>query len=462
MKITDLKGKKVTVMGLGLHGGGVGTISFLAKAGANVLVTDIKTKEELINPLEKLKGLKNVKYVFGQHRSEDFTNADLIIKTPQVSWNNQHIKLALSKNIPVEVDASLFFKFCHNPIIGITGTKGKTTTASLIYDILEEAGKTPIKVGVSQVSVLDKLKKIKKDSIIVFELSSWRLASLGREKLSPQIAVWTNFYPDHLNYYKDMESYKRDKRYILAYQKSTDQAVINWDQETLKSLEPEIKANLTKFSILNELNGQSIYLKENSIFWNDGEEIKKIIDVNEIKIKGRHNLGNVLAACGVALLLGVKKEKIKEVVSNFKGIAHRLELVREIKGVKYYNDTSATTPESAIAGIESFSEPLILIAGGSDKKLDLSNLAETIAKKSKEIIFLKGIATNNIIDKLKKRGLRKNFPIVDSMEQAVILAEELADRGDVVLLSPGAASFGLFKSEFDRGNKFKEAVRNLE
>ncbi|MFZ5982289.1 MAG: Mur ligase family protein, partial [Patescibacteria group bacterium] len=205
MKIEELKGKKITVMGLGLHGGGIGTIKFLSGVGAKVTVTDIKAKEELAQSLEKIKGLKNVETVFGQHRREDFIKADMVIKNPGVPWNNQHIKLALENDVPVEIDASLFFKLCQNPIIGITGTKGKTTTASLIFEILKTAGKNPLQVGVGQVSVLDKLELLKKDTWVVFELSSWRLSGLGRAKLSPQIAVWTNFYPDHLNYYKDLE-----------------------------------------------------------------------------------------------------------------------------------------------------------------------------------------------------------------------------------------------------------------
>ena len=200
MKISDLKGKKVTVMGLGLHGGGVGTIKFLAEVGAKVTVTDIQSKEKLQSSLEKIKGYKNIQCAFNQHRIEDFTNTEMIIKSPPIPWSNKHIKAALEKDIPVEVDSSLFFKLCPCPIIGITGTKGKSTTSSLIWEILEKSGKSPIKVGISQISVLDKLLKIKKNNIAVFELSSWRLSALGRYGLSPQIAVFLNIFPDHLNY----------------------------------------------------------------------------------------------------------------------------------------------------------------------------------------------------------------------------------------------------------------------
>ena len=216
-----MKGKKITVMGLGLHGGGIGTVRFLSEIGAQVVVTDLKSKEELAPSLKKLAGLKNVTYVLGQHWPEDFKKVDMVIKTPPVPWTNKYIKMALESNVSVEIDSSLFFKFCRNLIIGVTGTKGKTTTAHLIYKILEAAGISAVEVGVSQISVLDKLKDLKKDSVVVFELSSWRLSALGKHKLSPQIAVITNLFPDHLNRYKNFREYVRAKEIIFKYQKGT-------------------------------------------------------------------------------------------------------------------------------------------------------------------------------------------------------------------------------------------------
>ena len=465
MQLEDLKGKRITVMGLGLHGGGIGTVRFLHSAGAKVLVTDLKSKEELGPSLEKLKDLKNIEYVFGQHRTEDFANTDMIIKSPPVSWGNKYIKLALEKNIPVEIDSSLFCQLCKNPIIGITGTKGKTTTATLIYEILKAAGKSPIKAGVGQISVLDKLGEIKKDSIIVFELSSWRLSALGKYKISPQIAVLTNIYPDHLNYYADMDKYITDKKYIFLNQKNTDYCVINWDDKYLKALEPEINSQLIKFSGQKVVEGRSVYIVDRVIFWNNGIDEKKIVEIAEVPLKGEHNLGNIMAAIGAAKALGVESKYIREVILNFKGIAHRLELVRELNGVKYYNDTSATTPESAISGIQSFTEPIILIGGGSDKKLEMAEFAKVINEKVKGVIFFKGEATNKIISALKKLLPEKSdsdFTIVETMEKALEIAKNSAISGDVVLLSPGAASFGLFQNEFDRGNQFKEAINKLK
>lgn len=463
MKVEDLKDKKITVMGLGLHGGGIGTVRFLVSAGAKVIVTDLKSKEYLAPSLEKLKDLKGVEYVLGQHRTEDFTKVDMVIKTPPASWTSKHIKLALENNIPVEIDSSLFFKLCRNPIIGVTGTRGKTTTASLIYEILKTAGKNPIKAGIGQISVLDKLKELKKDSLVIFELSSWRLSALGRYKLSPKIAVITNVYPDHLNHYKSMAEYIADKKNIFLHQKTGDICVINSDNEITRGFELEMKAEVIKFSTHKISNGKTVYIDDEYIYLNNGIDDKKIMNVAEIKIKGRHNLSNILAAIGVAEALGIEMDLVKKTIIEFKGLPHRLEFVRELNGVQYYNDTSATSPEGAISGINSFAEPIILIAGGSDKKLDMAEFARTISEKIKGVIFIKGEGTDKIISALQKIiPDAEKFKIVESMDKAVELAKNSAEKGDVVLLSPGTASFGLFVNEFDRGNKFKEAVKGLK
>lgn len=466
MKVEELKGKKITVMGLGLLGGGLGVVRFLHSAGAKIIVTDLKSKEELESSLEKLKDLRGIKYILGKHRIEDFTQVDMIVKNPAASWENKYIKLALDKNIPVEVDSSLFFKLCRNTIVGVTGTKGKTTTSTLIYEILKEAGKNAIKVGIDKVSVLDKLKELKKDSIVVFELSSWRLSALGKYKISPQVAVITNIYPDHLNYYKNMDTYVQDKKYIFSNQAPNDFCVINWDDNKLREMSPEIKSQTIKFSHHEVSRGRAVYISNGSIYLNDGIDEKKVVDISEIKLKGKHNLVNILAGIGAAYSLGVKLEKIRKTILNFeKAPAQRLEFIREFKEVKYYNDTAATTPESAIQGIKSFEEPIILICGGADKNLDMSELARIICKKVEGVVFLKGEASDKIISEMNKilpENAKKRFPIVESMKKAVEVAKTVAEPGDVILLSPGAASFGTFKNEFDRGDKFVEEVKKMK
>ncbi|HOF42650.1 MAG TPA: UDP-N-acetylmuramoyl-L-alanine--D-glutamate ligase [Candidatus Moranbacteria bacterium] len=461
----DFKDKKITVMGIGLHGGSIAMIKFLVARGAKVIATDIKTKEQLAPSLEQLKGVKNVQYVLGQHRREDFTNVDMVIKNPAVPWSDEHIKFALEKNIPVEMDSSLFFKLCKNPIIGVTGSKGKTTTAKMIYDLLKSTGRKPIKVGIGQISVIDKLERLEKDSVVVFEFSSWRLSALGREKLSPHIAVITNILQDHLNYYKTMEKYVADKKYIFSNQKPKDWLVINSGDEKVVEISKDASSQFFRFSNMPIKESPSVFIEDGYIFLNDGVDTKKLSSINDIKILGRHNLMNVLAAIGAAYAFGINFEEIRTALSDLEGVPHRLEFVRRFSGVEYYNDTAATIPDAAILALEAFEKPLILIAGGADKNLDFKEFALKIFEKARNVILLEGTATEKIMDCLKKvapEEFVQSVRIASSMESAVAVAKSKAQPGDVVLLSPGAASFGLFNNEFDRGDKFKKAIMSLK
>lgn len=466
MNTDYFRNKKITVFGLGLLGGGLGVVKFIAKHGAKkIIITDIKSKEELRRSIEKLKGIKNIEFVLGYHRIEDFTKVDMVIKNPQIPWDNKYIKEALSKKIPVEMDSSLFFKLCPNKIIGITGTKGKTTTSCMVFDLLYNSGKNPIMVGVGQESVLDKLERLKNDSVVVFELSSWRLSALGRSGLSPHIAVFKNIFPDHLNYYKGMKDYIEDKENICKYQKPEDWFIFNSEDEIIQKISQRVKSQVVGFSFKRENDGRSVFYEDEQIYLNDGIDIHRVVGKDKLVNFSEHNISNLLAAIGVAFALGIELDKIKKAVLKINSISHRLEFVAEINGIKYYNDSAATIPDAAIAAIKSFKQPIILIAGGSDKNLDFSDFAKLISEKVKGIIFLKGNATEKLIEKLIKNTPdreHRRFEIFDSMNKAVEEAARVADKGDIVLLSPGAASFGLFENEFDRGDKFKKTVKNLK
>lgn len=460
------KDKKITVFGLGLLGGGLGTVKFVAKHGAKkIIVTDIKDKKELQKSVEKLKGIKNIEFVLGYHRIEDFTKVDMVIKNPRIPWNNKYIKAAIEKKIPVEMDSSLFFRFCKNKIIGITGTKGKTTTSSMIFDLLKNCGQKPVMVGVGEEPVLDKLEELKKDSLVVFELSSWRLSALGRLGLSPQVAVFKNIFPDHLNYYKDMQEYIDDKKNICKYQKPSDWCIFNGDDEVIEDIAKGVRSQLLEFSSERKNIGRSVFFEEGKIYLNDGIDIKVIADENILRNFTKHNLYNLMPAIGVAFTIGIEFEKIKKAISKIRSINHRMEFVDEIRGIKYYNDSAATIPQAAIAALECFEKPIILIAGGSDKNLNFDKFGQAIVQKVKGLILLKGDATEKLIESLKQNipeREHKHFKVLDSMNKAVEEATRVADQEDIVLLSPGAASFGLFKNEFDRGDKFKEAVNVLK
>ncbi|MFH0929642.1 MAG: UDP-N-acetylmuramoyl-L-alanine--D-glutamate ligase [Candidatus Moraniibacteriota bacterium] len=466
MKKSDFKGKKVTVMGIGLHGGGIATVRFFASAGAKVIATDLKTEKELAPSIEKLKDLKNVTFILGQHRIEDFENVDMVVKSPAAPWSSKHIQAALKKKIPVEMDSSIFFKLCKLPIIGVTGTKGKTTTATLIEEIMKTAGKKVFTAGIGQKPVLDALDEIGdvKDGVVVFELSSWRLSGLGRENLSPHIAVITNIFPDHLNYYGTMEKYIADKKYIFSSQKTEDYVVLNYDNENARILADKSESKRIFFTANAKIDSADDFVgvKTGKIFYQTGGEEKNICDLNDIKLRGGHNIGNILAAVAATSAYGILPDKICEAIKNFKSVPHRLEFVRELDGVKYINDTAATMPDAAIAGVNSFSKPIILIAGGMDKNLDFADFAKAISEKVKKVIFLKGDATEKIKTELKKIDAENKIDSeFDNLKKAILRAKSVSGPGDSVLFSPGATSFNMFKNEIDRGEKFREAVEKL-
>ncbi len=464
----NLKNKKVTVMGIGLHGGGVAIIQWLSKQGARIVATDKKSAKELDVSIVKIKKLKNVKIVTGQHRLEDFTHSDLVIKNPTVPWTNKYIKAAIENKVPVEMDSSLFMQLCPTEnIIGVTGTKGKTTTSLILAHILEEAGKQVVKVGIGQEAVMNKLSQIKKDSWVVFELSSWRLSVMSLIKKSPKFAIITNIFPDHLNYYASMEKYVLDKENIFKFQKEGDILVTNYDQvEYFEQFSELSKGEVFSYSKETGDFEKGIFVRDDSIFFKKDNKEELLFEIGEISLRGKHNLANVLAASVIAKLIGVSTVNIRNSISTFLGVKHRLEYVGKKTGVAYYNDTTATTPESAVVGIEAFTRPIHLICGGSNKKLDLRLLARKIALDENvvSISLLQGEATESLIKLLREfdGASAKIKGLYDSMDGVVESLSLTAKEGEIVLLSPGCASFGMFVNEFDRGDQFKESVDNIE
>lgn len=461
------KGKRVTVFGIGLNRGALATIRFLVESGAKeVIATDIKTKEELAPTLKELASFKNITYVLGQHRVEDFTHVDMVVKNPIIPWTNEYIKLALDHHIPVEMDASLFVCLTNRPIIGITGTKGKTTTSSLIAHILEQAGRRSVRAGISQIGFLDTLKSLTESSVVVAELSSWRLSSFVAHTYSPDIAVVTNIYPDHLNYYKKMSAYVADKMNIVRFQKKTGVAVLNYDNEETRTFMSETKGRVVWFSeqVLSE--GEGVYVRDNTVYERTEGAERALFDWPKMHLFGEHNRSNILAAIAVARLQGIAEKEIMKALENFPGVPHRLEFIGEKNGVQFYNDTAATMPEAAMAGLRAFEKPVVLIAGGSDKAFEYGELAKTFVAEAKAVVLFRGTGTEKLLPLMEKaaRELGKEgtvFPVVTTMEDALQIATDEAGPGEVVLLSPGMASFGLFQNEFDRGNQFRKGVEHM-
>lgn len=443
--INFFRGKKITLMGLGILGRGVNVAKFLAECGAELTITDLKTRKELASSLEKLKKFLNIKYVLGGHDVADFRNKDMVIKAAGVPLDSIYIREAEKNKIPVEMDASLFAKLSVSNvnIIGITGTRGKSTTTQLIRETLKAAGKKVHLGGnVRGMATLPLLKTIKSGDIVVMELDSWQLQGFGEAKTSPHIAVFTNFMRDHMNYYKnDMKQYFNDKANIFKYQKNNDFLITGEKLNKIlkKFYKDEIKS---KIMVANAAKTPKNW---------------------RIKILGNHNLENIAAAVEACKRLGISDHVIKKSVEKFAGVPGRLEFAREIKMVKYYNDTAATTPEAVIAGLKAMKKykgKIILIGGGADKNLDYKEYAKIIKKYVKALILFKGAASDKIVRAFSKT----KFPvrIVDNMKKAIETAKDNTQKNDVVLLSPGAASFGVFKNEFDRGEQFNRYVNKLK
>ncbi|HEY4499959.1 MAG TPA: UDP-N-acetylmuramoyl-L-alanine--D-glutamate ligase [Candidatus Paceibacterota bacterium] len=433
------RGKKVTVMGLGLLGRGVNDAKFLAECGAELVVTDLKTRAQLKDSLQKLRDFKNICYTLGKHRLEDFRKKDFILKAAGVPLDSPYIMEAKKNDIPIEMDASLFAKLSSAKIIGITGTRGKSTTTHLIFNILKAAKKRVFLGGnIRGMATLPLLKKVKEGDWVVMELDSWQLQGFGDAKISPHIAVFTNFLLDHQNYYHgSMDRYFQDKSYIYQFQKSEDFCITS----------PKA-AQLIRDKRFPR-RGRLVEVEETLIppDWN-------------LKILGNHNRKNVAYAITAVRLIKIPEKIIKNTVEKFSGIPGRLELIRTVNGVAYINDTTATTPDGLRAALQSFPDinRTVLIAGGADKQLEYQPFIEEV-NKVKKLILLAGTATDKMVKLLPKRN---KMIVVNSMKEAVIQAQRIAAKGDTVLLSPGAASFGLFKNEFDRGEQFIKEVKKIK
>lgn len=436
------KGKRVLVLGLGLNQGGVGVAKFFARSGAKVKVTDLKSKEELQPSLEQLQQFPDIKFTLGEHRNEDIDWADLIIKNPAIKPDNAYLQYAKEKSKEIEMDMGIFLQLVNpSQIIGITGTKGKSTTASLIYEVLKNAGQNVIFAGNIGKSVLDTIPHINKDTLVVLELSSFQLDAFEQHQVSPKWAVVTNVYPDHLNYYQTMEWYIEAKRVIAKYQTDDDYLFLR---------KGDAITNDPKF--LQNLPGKIIYFSASTL----SAEFSP-------KLQGNHNLENMAAALAVSQTLKIPQDNALKTLAEFSGVEFRLQLIYHKKGIGIYNDSAATNPDATIQALKSLPNA-ILICGGENKNLSYQELAAAIHKYPKAVFFLEGTATDEIIKRLAEIGHQSEFKIqgvYSDLEKLLKDVKDLTKPKDTILFSPGAASFNLFKNEFDRGRKFNEAVEKV-
>jgi UDP-N-acetylmuramoylalanine--D-glutamate ligase len=454
------KDKHVLIFGLGQYpqGSGISAALMFAKLGANVIATDAKKEEEIAENVKRLRKFKNVSFVLGEHRLKDIEWADLIVANPRVRPSQTEMIHARKLGKIITSDIALFLDRCPAQVIAVTGTRGKSTTSTMIAEMLKAAKKKVWLGGNILVSPLTFLSKVKKNDVVVLELSSWQCESLGSAQNQPHISVITNMMRDHLNTYNGMEDYAEAKAQIFRHQKPTDYTILNADDEYGKRWIKEAASMVRTFGKSKRrdasYDARQLYL--------DG---KKLFEIRSLTLMGEHNVKNALAASLAASLAGASKSAIQKTLKVFKPLENRLQFIKTVKGIAYVNDTCATTPDGAIAAYRALKpryDHLWFIMGGADKELEYEELGDEL-KKGKDrvgVFVFPGNASDKLVKELTDQEV--GFEHVSNMQEAVARAAEVAMSGDAVILSPAAASFGLFKNEFDRGEQFVKEVKKLK
>lgn len=454
INMEKFKGKKIAILGFGVEGKSI--LDFFL--GKNLDITVFDRKEQSKFESEEIKKYKDngIKFVFGE--TDNLDTFDYIFRSPGIHPNTKTLKRAKEKGVQITSATKLFFDLCKAKIVGVTGTKGKGTTSTLIYEILKKEGKDVFLGGNIGNSPLSFLESLKNDSIVVLELSSFQLIDLEK---SPNVSVILMTTSEHLDYHRDVYEYIEAKRNILRHQKEGDCAVVNRDYPASNESDVHSNGKVYKVSREQEVE-QGCFIRDDKIVLKMNDHEEEILNIKEVYLPGRHNLENVCAAIVASLCAGATMKSIIPVVKTFKGLPHRIELVATVNGVSYYDDSFSTAPETAIAAIESFEEPKILILGGSSKNSDFAELGKVISE-SDSIRAIIGIGKE--WKRIKPHILTNKPTIIEetgNMAQIVKKAQEMAEIGDVVLLSPACASFGMFKNYKDRGDQFKKEVNSLK
>lgn len=452
------KGKTVAILGLSVEG--IDSVRFFHSQGAKVWCCDRRTKEALGSTYTELVPL-SAGFQLEKNYLKDLDRFDIVVRTPGMNLRIPELVALQKKGKEITSQVKLFYSLCPAPIIGVTGTKGKGTTATLITKMLEADGKTVWFGGNIGTPILSMIKNIKKSDVVVLELSSFQLEDC---EMSPHVAVVLRTTQEHLanqdtlasNYHLTREAYVEAKKSIVRYQKKYDVAILNADDPTSSSFAKETQAQAQYFSRTKKTTDAYV---DNHAVYIRGE---KICSASDIKLRGEHNLDNIAAAALAATAVGVSIVAISQAAKSFEGLEHRLEAVRTVDGVLYVNDSFSTVPETAIAAIESFIEPIILIAGGSEKGSDFSELGKVITSHSIKVLIAIGRMTDRIVTAATSAGFTgKIITGATSMHEIVTTAAREATAGDVVLLSPACASFDMFKNYKERGTLFKHEVSLL-
>lgn len=447
-----IKDKNTAVVGIGISNKPL--INFLLKLGAKVSAFDKKNEEQLGDTVNELRE-KGVKLILGENYMDSLSGFDVIFKTPSMRIDAPALVNAKKQGAYITSEMEEFIKYCPAKIYGVTGSDGKTTTTTLIYNILNQQGYKTWVGGNIGTPLFAEIEKMKNDDKVVLELSSFQLMTM---KVSPEIAVVTNLSPNHLDIHKDMQEYIDSKKNIFKYQESENLLVLNKDNKLTNSMFNEGKGKVLGFSIKEKVK-DGAYFQENKLYIKE----KEVCKLNEIQIKGMHNIENLLAAfCAVSDDVNI--ENMRKIATSFTGVEHRCEFIREIDGVKYYNDSIATSPSRTLAGLKAFEKPVILIAGGYDKKIPLDVLAEEGYENVKALILVgatKDKIKSAFLKVMKKKNIEIPIVVEESLEKALLSARNFAKEGDIITLSPACASFDMFPNFEARGNRFKDLVKEL-
>lgn len=452
-----INSKKVGIIGLGVSN--IPLIDYMYEKNAKVTVFDNREKEEI--PTEIMQKIEKYKFNFvgGKDNLKQLQNFDIIFRSPSCLPTRPELVAEAARGAIITTEIEMLMKMCPCKVIGITGTEGKTTTSSIIHAIIKKAGYNCYLGGNIGTPLFTKLSQISEKDIIILEMSSFQLMGMN---ISPDISLVTNIYPDHLNIHSSYQEYQDAKKSIFKHQNQDGIIVLNYDNEITRNFASEAVGKVKFFSSKQKLQDGYMYsISDGYIkYCKDGTETN-IINKRDIKIRGVHNYENICAALAVTDSLVDTKTQI-EAIKEFIGVEHRLEFVKEIDGVKYYNDSIGTSPASTIAGLNAFDENIILLAGGADKDLDYKEIGEKIAEKVGTLILCG--PTSDKIETATKAALRREINIikVTNMKEAVEAARENAKPGDIVLLSPASTSFDLYKNFAERGNIFKEIVNKLK
>lgn len=458
-----IRDKKVAVLGIGVSN--TPLIRFLAQIGVRITAFDKSEAKDLQETFDSLKDLQ-VEYCVGVDYLKRLKGFDVIFRSPGIRYDIPELVAESQRGAEITSEMEVFFDLCSARIFGVTGSDGKTTTTTLIYNILKEEGYNCWLGGNIGIPLLSRIEEIKETDMVILELSSFQLHTM---KKSPEVSVITNLSPNHLDVHKSMEEYVDAKKNIFRCQNENKgfnkiKTVLNFDNELTRSLAEEVKNDVVFFSRVNELK-EGFVLKGNELMnIKDGRE-NSIVSAADIVIPGNHNIENYLAA-SAAVFDYVKPESIRKVATTFRGVEHRIELVRELKGIRFYNSSIDSSPSRTIAALNTFDKKVILIAGGKDKGIHYDEIGEPIADKVKVLVLI-GATADKIQESLenavKSTGKGKDIVVLKAgtYEEAVNAAYSNAEPGDIIILSPASTSFDMFKNFEERGKLFKQIVNSL-